>query len=399
MARLVTTCTDPERGRSLVVSRAVAAGEVLFREDPFSLVYYDPNGKIGLDLSLAAELLISGQDMHPQITALHTNIGILSSEDKTDLALDSKVLLSQLDASTSLLGPTLPIRAMNILARVRVNALTIVGCCDGRRRGLGIYCAAAMMNHDCDPSAGVWFDGENESLLVVRALRPLEPGDVVTIAYVERSFPYLKRQSLLSRNFQFDCRCFRCVAESSHEPDKQVTLNSEAAELCTQGMNAYCSGRCEEALELMLQAEGALPEAPEHTTSCTQASESLSELRRQIWRYLANAAVAQRDFTTAESALASLAESNAALFPYHQHNENLPASSPHLDSALTEADLAHVRLAIIEEEEKHAPRVCAETLNRRVHRRKEATQLLQRAESAVELLCGKSSGLFTQMGR
>ena len=160
MATLVTCSADSRRDRSLVVSRAVTAGEVLLREDAFSLVYCDTNDDNNLDLALAAKLLSTGHDSHPTFASLHTNIESLSSEDKADLARDSKIVLKLLDASFSSLGPTLPIRAMNTLARVRINALTVVNCCDGKRSGLGMYCAAAMMNHDCDPSAGVWCNSD-----------------------------------------------------------------------------------------------------------------------------------------------------------------------------------------------------------------------------------------------
>jgi hypothetical protein len=386
-----------------VVSRAVTAGEVLLREDAFSLVYCDTNDDNNLDLALAAKLLSTGHDSHPTFASLHTNIESLSSEDKADLARDSKIVLKLLDASFSSLGPTLPIRAMNTLARVRINALTVVNCCDGKRSGLGMYCAAAMMNHDCDPSAGVWFDRENESLLVVRALRPLEPGEEVTIAYIERSFPHLKRQSLLSRSFQFDCKCGRCIKESSHEPEMQIVFDAEAAKLCSRGVMAYCSGDSEEALELMHLAEEALSESHVHTTSNSEASETASELRRRIWRFKANAAVAQREFAVAEPALAALAASNAVLFPYHRHDDALSASSPHLDSAMTEADLAQVRLAIIEEEEREEmqklPSVRSVNLNHLIQRRREAAELLQYAINAVELMYGSGSGLLSEAAR
>lgn len=408
-ATLVATRAAPGRGRSLVALQAAAAGEVLLREGPFALVLCDPNDSTSLDVSLAVELLKSGQDSDSQLTALQTNIEMLAPEDIASLARDSRSVSASLASTPTGGGPTLPIRALNALARVRVNALTVVGSSDGKRRGLGLYCAAAMINHDCDPSAGVWFDDDEDDGMhvVVRALRPLLAGEEVTIAYVERSFPRLHRRALLRHNFQFDCMCRRCGEEPPRAPEAPGSLSSEAEELCARGVDAYCNGHPEEALEIMQQAERALSEPFGSSASSLvvsgAASELSHELRRRVWRFLANAAVAQRQFVIAESALAALSASNTRLFPYHRHSRGSPASAPHLDSALTEADLARVRLALIQQEESEQGEPMLETSRTGskggARDREEATQLLRRAVAAVELMCGKGSELAIELQR
>ena len=49
--------------------------------------------------------------------------------------------------------------------------------------GIGLYPLAALANHDCAPSAVQAFGPRGD--ICFRALRPLAPGDAVTIGYVD----------------------------------------------------------------------------------------------------------------------------------------------------------------------------------------------------------------------
>jgi hypothetical protein len=44
----------------------------------------------------------------------------------------------------------------------------------------------------------------------VRAVRPIEAGEEVTMAYVDPTLPYHARQQALQDHFFFACRCPQC---------------------------------------------------------------------------------------------------------------------------------------------------------------------------------------------
>ena len=73
------------------------------------------------------------------------------------------------------------VRTCHSLDEDRCNNHTI---CDEELRpiGIGIFPMAAMVNHSCDPSCAQGFVGQE---ICFRAVRPLEPGDEVTISYLD----------------------------------------------------------------------------------------------------------------------------------------------------------------------------------------------------------------------
>ncbi|XP_063223729.1 SET and MYND domain-containing protein 4-like isoform X2 [Bacillus rossius redtenbacheri] len=75
--------------------------------------------------------------------------------------------------------------------------------------GVGIYPTAALFNHDCYPAVTRYFRGRS---IVVRAVRPLEPGDVVAENYgpVFTKRPLVARQRALSSRYWFHCACTAC---------------------------------------------------------------------------------------------------------------------------------------------------------------------------------------------
>ena len=72
--------------------------------------------------------------------------------------------------------------------------------------GIGICLdpLAAKMNHSCDPNAFVFFEG---SQIRVRSLRPICPGDEVTISYINNTLQRPYRKALLESKWFFNCEC------------------------------------------------------------------------------------------------------------------------------------------------------------------------------------------------
>ena len=133
-------------------------------------------------------------------------------------------------------------------------AITDVGLSN---MGLGLYLLVGRCNHECDPSA-VWtfedcaidktvssarspsalishatssgagdLTSATSACMVLRALRPLRPGDPVTISYLLPREPVSTRQQKLRESYCFNCVCSRCAAEAP----KAEALSAAASEL------------------------------------------------------------------------------------------------------------------------------------------------------------------------
>jgi hypothetical protein len=74
--------------------------------------------------------------------------------------------------------------------------------------GSALYNCAAMFNHSCFPSVVRQFDGQH---LTLRALRPLNPGDELTMTYIPLRDDTPERQDELQQHYHFACRCQRCA--------------------------------------------------------------------------------------------------------------------------------------------------------------------------------------------
>lgn len=95
-----------------------------------------------------------------------------------------------------------------LFAVAQANALTLADPSSLRPIGQGLYASAALLNHSCLPNANWSVDGEGR--LCVRAVRPIEAGEEVTVAYVDPTLPYHARQQALQDHFFFACRCLQC---------------------------------------------------------------------------------------------------------------------------------------------------------------------------------------------
>ena len=77
----------------------------------------------------------------------------------------------------------------------------------------GIFPAAAMLNHSCDPTCVVTFDisaDGREFALSLRTVRPVDAGAELTHAYVDIAQPTAERRMALWIGHRFYCRCARC---------------------------------------------------------------------------------------------------------------------------------------------------------------------------------------------
>ncbi|KAG8232516.1 hypothetical protein J437_LFUL012672 [Ladona fulva] len=73
-----------------------------------------------------------------------------------------------------------------------------------------IYPTAALLAHDCTPSAFLGHEPEDMSL-VIRAAIDLKKGDLITHNYAGTLLPSIERRDNLRKGKYFECRCRRCA--------------------------------------------------------------------------------------------------------------------------------------------------------------------------------------------
>lgn len=87
----------------------------------------------------------------------------------------------------------------------------------------GLWKAASYANHSCLPNATWSWVGD---LLVLRATRPIEDGEKVTISYLQSSANPKSRRQRLNDEYGFTCSCALCVADASASTE-DIALREE----------------------------------------------------------------------------------------------------------------------------------------------------------------------------
>lgn len=94
------------------------------------------------------------------------------------------------------------------------------GDADCHCSGTAFFRAQSLMNHSCNPNcAARKEDADADDSAMLYALRPIQPGEELTISYIEERnednqlLPAEERRRLL-RDYGFECRCSVCVEEA-----------------------------------------------------------------------------------------------------------------------------------------------------------------------------------------
>lgn len=121
------------------------------------------------------------------------------------------------------------------VSKIFTNAFTI---CDGEGSalGLGLFPAAAVMNHSCQPNVFQCFDyGYNLTPeLVLTTCKDVQSGEELCISYIDYLAPAHRRKEELRKGYKFECRCEKCETEhddvalrchSSRSSEDSKTIN------------------------------------------------------------------------------------------------------------------------------------------------------------------------------
>lgn len=140
----------------------------------------------------------------------------------------------QMGGILTLLGGNAFVR--KLFARISCNAFTITDP-DFHVAGSGLFLGVVAANHSCDPNCFQMFDGPSIRL---RALRPIAPGEELTIGYIDLSELRSERQKILRESYGFLCTCSRC--SSLEELWSDTRVRAWACPRRAQG----CVGACVE---------------------------------------------------------------------------------------------------------------------------------------------------------
>ncbi|KAL6710143.1 hypothetical protein ACN47E_009934 [Coniothyrium glycines] len=92
----------------------------------------------------------------------------------------------------------------------RINTNNFEVTIDGTSQS-ALFPEIAMLNHDCRPNAAYFFD-EQTMAHHIHAIKTIQPGEEITITYIDNEQESSTRMQRLKRNWGFDCSCSSCTA-------------------------------------------------------------------------------------------------------------------------------------------------------------------------------------------
>ncbi|XP_072014959.1 histone-lysine N-methyltransferase SMYD3-like [Amphiura filiformis] len=117
-----------------------------------------------------------------------------------------------------------------LYAKLQVNGFCLLDAETRKPIGEVIYTRSALFNHSCAPNCCFVF---NHSIIEVRNIRDIKPGEECSINYVNLLKPMAKRQRDLYDVYGFWCDCTRCQQnqEEADEESGDSTASDEAEQL------------------------------------------------------------------------------------------------------------------------------------------------------------------------
>jgi SET and MYND domain-containing protein len=130
-------------------------------------------------------------------------------------------------------------RLHEMLSRIDSNCF---GCysADGRLVGHGVYPAAALFNHSCEPNCVVGLGGL--AGLEVSTAEPVAAGTDLCISYIDTNAPLAARRRRLAAQYNFDCRCPRCEDEAGAPAWDRARISYQGRARNGQALGARAGG-------------------------------------------------------------------------------------------------------------------------------------------------------------
>ena len=236
--------TSVTKGRMAVSKNHIVAGSVVHTEMPTAYVpradsslskcspyaYSDietsmlnaasgsTGGKFrGYAIILAARVIassLSNITADANIKALCRNSSRCNNKSSSTHAASAQIVQRLLSCSPLTCDVALH-HCIAVLEKLESNAFTVSDYDLSSISGIGLYALAATINHSCNPNCCQTFDLSTSAALSIRALRNIEKGEEITIAYIDIGKPTWWRKKELLKSYGFLCSCNRCHTSSS----------------------------------------------------------------------------------------------------------------------------------------------------------------------------------------
>lgn len=252
----VTLGATTALGRVLRASRRFAPNELVFAECPFLVVSSPDSDQRWLRrVECYCELLRTQQ--HELICAFNDlsdgGTGVIDS-----LRADAEQAAETLWESTPVeaRGPNPHAEVDNlasICARWQTNQHELPSMNGVDTRGLFFLCP--ILPHSCDPNIGYTIGSGGPWEREARAMRTIEPGEILSASYVDVSFltgSVEERRQLLQRQRHFRCCCDRCEEESGEKAVTDEHITDEVAEAL---VNESAEGESDEGVGIVLEEQ------------------------------------------------------------------------------------------------------------------------------------------------
>ncbi|KAI8931520.1 hypothetical protein NX059_011179 [Plenodomus lindquistii] len=177
----------PGKGRGLIANKTLNRGDQIFASTPILIT--DPDA---YDLSTADRLAL-----------LHRGVATLPPSSQ--------------DRFWELMGHT---SDDPIDDRINTNNFEVT--IDGISQS-ALFPEMAMLNHDCRPNAAYFFDEASMSQYV-HAIHTIQPGEEITITYIDNEKIRATRMRKLKRNWGFECGCSSCTAHPALTQESDTRL-------------------------------------------------------------------------------------------------------------------------------------------------------------------------------
>ena len=194
----------PEKGKGVVVTKDVKAGELICVSSPLAVAPLQTGAEMALLQSLVSTASRSPQDM-AVINALPASNDIAKSEAQPapDLSMFRKHLAKGDDSPSQQNLFNDESFARHCGEVVKVSAIR-------NATSVGVYPLPSFINHSCAPNACKLLIGQT---LFIRAAKDLEKGEEITLKYFDVTSPEPERALQAKRFGIKTCACRRCVVE------------------------------------------------------------------------------------------------------------------------------------------------------------------------------------------
>ena len=221
------------RGRMVVATKKIDRGTQLLCEIPTAFVDHDigisrmtnRRDQLGPSMLLAVQTIVAMKKS--ESLAQSMNDLCLSCDGSPDAQANfnsAAFLVNQ--KTTGSVG--LP-KCRDVLQQLQVNCFTATNGDFSHTLGIGLYLQAAAINHSCDPNACQSFHEETKALSI-RATKDIQPGEEITITYIDIGKPTSWRRRELRKTYGFVCMCHRCCSTEDLMENSGIRCQSNCTE-------------------------------------------------------------------------------------------------------------------------------------------------------------------------